>query len=77
MGSAALLVALMAVAGVKGQDGESIATSFLSGQLFHYLRFSLPVVVCDAVRSSRDFMTFRRKTSRNVANVNSCTLVLG
>jgi hypothetical protein len=33
MGSAALLVALMAVAGIKGQDGESIATSFLSGQI--------------------------------------------
>jgi hypothetical protein len=38
MGSAALLVALMAVAmtvavaGVRSQDGESIATSFLSGQ---------------------------------------------
>jgi hypothetical protein len=36
MGTAALLVALMAVAvtvaGAKGQDGESIATSFLSGQ---------------------------------------------
>jgi hypothetical protein len=34
MGSAALLVALMAVAAVRGQDGESIATSFFSGQLF-------------------------------------------
>jgi hypothetical protein len=36
MGAAALLVALTAmsvtVAGVKSQDGESIATSFLSGQ---------------------------------------------
>ena len=34
MGYAALLVALLTVAGVMGQDGESIATSFLSGQLF-------------------------------------------
>lgn len=34
MGYAALLVALMTVAGVRGQDGESIATSFLTGQLF-------------------------------------------
>lgn len=36
MGTAALLVTLTAmlvtVAGVEGQDGESIATSFLSGQ---------------------------------------------
>jgi hypothetical protein len=34
MGTAAFLVALMVVTvvGGKGQDGESIATSFLSGQ---------------------------------------------
>jgi hypothetical protein len=32
--AAALLVALLTVAGVRGQDGESIASSFLSGQLF-------------------------------------------
>jgi hypothetical protein len=32
MGTAALVVVLMTVAGVRSQDGESIATSFLSGQ---------------------------------------------
>lgn len=54
MGSTALLVALMAVAmtvaRVRSQDGESIATSFLSGQswsvheLFKYVLSAYPTV---------------------------------
>jgi hypothetical protein len=58
MDIAALLVALTAmsvtVAGVKGQDGESIATSFLSGQFTSCFTNSFIVVLVWQLPSFRE-----------------------